>query len=178
MSGSTTAAATGITGNIICSQSDAGRLMSLISEPLTMPARAMLMNRFTRQSRLLHPEQFRAVFNGHPDTVSDRLFRLLAISRRQPQSASMDAPEQIVDSRLGLAIAKKNVPKASQRNRIKRQIREAFRHFHCLQQAKLCNCDGDITGSKPQQIRRRRWISWYWPDRPLQKQTRLNSGHR
>lgn len=113
-----------------------------------MPTRAMLMNRFTRQSRLLHPEQFRAVFNGHPDTVNDRLFRLLAISRRQPQSASMDAPEQIVDSRLGLAIAKKNVPKASQRNRIKRQIREAFRHFHCLQQAKLCNCDGDITDSQ------------------------------
>lgn len=52
----------------------------------------------------------------------------------------------MADSRLGLAIAKKNVPKASQRNRIKRQIREAFRHFHSSQQAKLCNCDGDITG--------------------------------
>jgi len=106
-----------------------------------MPARATFMNRFTRQSRLLHPEQFRAVFNGHPDTVSDRFFRLLAISRRQPQPGSIDALEQVADCRLGLAIAKKTVPKASQRNRIKRQIREAFRHFQPSQQAKLCHCE-------------------------------------
>jgi ribonuclease P protein component len=97
------------------------------------------MNRFTRQSRLLQPAEFRAVFNGNPSTVSDRHFRLLAISRPTPGNGDSELEQSSTGSRLGLAIAKKNVRKASQRNCIKRQAREVFRNFPALQQAKLCN---------------------------------------
>lgn len=99
------------------------------------------MNRFMRQSRLLQPAEFRAVFNGNPVTVSDDNFRLLAIPRTQSGNNSGGIQRQAVGSRLGLAIAKKNIRSASQRNCIKRQAREAFRNFPALQQAKLCSID-------------------------------------
>jgi len=95
----------------------------------------------------LQPAEFRAVFSGSPDTASDRYFRLLAIPRAMPEDGDHELERNFAGSRLGLAIAKKNVRKASQRNRIKRQAREAFRNFPALQQAKLCNV---VAGSSEQ----------------------------
>lgn len=70
--------------------------------------------RFTRQSRLLKPAQFKQVFN-RPIRSSDRCFRILARSN------------ETRCHRLGLAVAKKACPKAVGRNRIKRIVRESFR---------------------------------------------------
>ncbi len=105
------------------------------------------MNRFRPQSRLLLASDYHAVFNGNPYSVSDRLFRLLAVVRFEPDASA--AQTRGGASRLGLAIAKKNVRKASQRNRIKRQAREAFRNFAALQQAKLCS---DEDSPKPTRL--------------------------
>lgn len=70
---------------------------------------------FPRACRLVKPVQFRAVFSK-PCRVNAGLITLLA---RENAEAS---------ARLGLAIAKKSVKRAVDRNRIKRQIRESFRH--------------------------------------------------
>jgi len=99
------------------------------------------MNRFRPHSRLLLPTDYHAVFNGNPLSVSDRHFRLLAVTQTGADDSA--GPPRSCASRLGLAIAKKHVRKASQRNRIKRQAREVFRNFGALQQAKLCSNDGN-----------------------------------
>ena len=69
---------------------------------------------FSRQSRLLRPGEFTQVFK-HPLRTSDMFFRVLARSNEEQRH------------RLGMAVAKKAVPKAVGRNRIKRVIRESFR---------------------------------------------------
>jgi ribonuclease P protein component len=71
--------------------------------------------RFGRDDRLTKPSEFERVFNN-PIKDSSRYFTVLA---------------RVNDSdhaRLGLAIAKKNIHQAVQRNRIKRLVRESFRH--------------------------------------------------
>jgi len=70
--------------------------------------------RFSRQSRLLKPSEFKQVFN-QPLRSSDHCFRILARSNDSQCH------------RLGLAVAKKACPKAVGRNRIKRVVRENFR---------------------------------------------------
>jgi ribonuclease P protein component len=69
---------------------------------------------FSRESRLLTPGQFQNVFNN-PTRFGSRHFTILVTKN----------PAQ--DNRLGLAIAKKRVKLAVQRNRIKRLVRESFR---------------------------------------------------
>jgi len=64
--------------------------------------------------RLKKPAEFKKVF-AKPVKSSDQYFTLLAIKN------NLDYP------RLGLAIAKKNIKKAVQRNLIKRTVREHFR---------------------------------------------------
>ena len=71
---------------------------------------------FDRSLRLLAAAHFQRVFDGADFKVSNR--HLLFLARRN----GLDHP------RLGLVIAKKNVRLAVQRNRIKRLIRETFRH--------------------------------------------------
>lgn len=71
---------------------------------------------FSKNSRLLNAADYKAVFANSQFKVSCRQFLILATLNSGPKP------------RLGLVIAKKNVPKAVQRNRIKRQIRESFRH--------------------------------------------------
>jgi len=71
---------------------------------------------FSRDRRLLHAADFRHVF-ADPERSSDRYFTVLARSARKPRS----------HSRLGLAIARKQLRRAVDRNRIKRLIREHFR---------------------------------------------------
>jgi ribonuclease P protein component len=70
--------------------------------------------RFSRQSRLLKPAEFKQVFK-QPIRSSDHCFRILARSNESQCH------------RLGLAVAKKACPKAVGRNRIKRIVRESFR---------------------------------------------------
>lgn len=70
---------------------------------------------FSKTFRLQRAAEYQAVFGGAQLKVSCRYFLFLAISNGKSKS------------RLGLVVAKKNIPTAVQRNRIKRQIREAFR---------------------------------------------------
>lgn len=70
---------------------------------------------FAKASRLLNASDFSAVFNNTHFKVSCRYFLVLA--RRNESS----------NSRLGLVVAKKNIPTAVQRNRIKRLVRDTFR---------------------------------------------------
>lgn len=70
---------------------------------------------FGREKRLLTPRQFKAVFDSPDGKVPGRSVLLLI------------RENQLEHPRLGLAISKKNVRLAVERNRIKRQIRESFR---------------------------------------------------
>ena len=71
---------------------------------------------FPKTSRLLNAADYKAVFSNAQFKVSCRQFLVLA-NRNSRSSA-----------RLGLVIAKKNVSLAVQRNRLKRQLRNTFRH--------------------------------------------------
>lgn len=89
------------------------------------------MARFPRRARLLKPIEFRAAFQ-QGRRFHDRWITAVVTPSTQ------DSP------RLGLAIAKKSVPLAVQRNRIKRTIRESFR----LQATQLPNVDIVILSKK------------------------------
>lgn len=80
---------------------------------------------FPRELRLTEPSQFKAVFNQATIKVSNRY--LLILARDNNHEAS----------RLGLVIGKKNIPRAFQRNRIKRLLRNSFR----LNQSLLAGLD-------------------------------------
>ncbi len=80
--------------------------------------------RLTRQRRLRQASEFKRVFD-RPIKVHSAHFTVLARAR--------DAASE---PRLGLAIAKRQIRRASARNRIKRLIRESFRH-HLAQLAGL-----------------------------------------
>lgn len=69
---------------------------------------------FPPKLRLRKPAEFKSVF-ANPVKSSDQYFTLLAIKNNFDYS------------RLGLAIAKKNIKKAVDRNIVKRTIRESFR---------------------------------------------------
>lgn len=76
---------------------------------------------FPRTARLLSAGDYRRVFNGCCCKSSDRWLTVLAVKN------PLGLP------RLGLAISRKAEKSAVKRNRIKRLIRESFRH----QQAEL-----------------------------------------
>lgn len=78
--------------------------------------------RFGKQHRLLTPRQFKAVFDGALFKASHRSLLLLAI----PCSDGSEVPDSA--ARLGLVVAKKHARHAVQRNRLKRLLRESFRH--------------------------------------------------
>lgn len=73
---------------------------------------------FRKASRLLDAHQYKYVFDNTRLRVSHAKFLILT----SPPSDSAR-----IQPRLGLIIAKKNVRLATQRNRIKRVIRESFR---------------------------------------------------
>lgn len=79
---------------------------------------------FPATLRLKTPAEFQKIF-AHPVKSTDRYFTLLAIKN------------QCEHPRLGLAIAKKNIKRAVDRNKIKRITRESFR----LQQHQLIPMD-------------------------------------
>ncbi len=80
--------------------------------------------RFRACNRLKHPEEFKQVFSSKRRS-SDKTFLFLATSN------GFNKP------RLGLAIPKKHIHSAVERNRLKRIIRESFR----LKQEKLTGND-------------------------------------
>lgn len=71
---------------------------------------------FPKSLRLLTPRDFKQVFDAAALKVSTREVLILARAN------------QLNHPRLGLVIAKKHVRRATARNRIKRVIRETFRH--------------------------------------------------
>lgn len=80
---------------------------------------------YPKTSRLLTAEEYTAVFNRNQFKVANRYFLILALQQKD------------CNPRLGTVVAKKNIATAVQRNRIKRIIRESFRH----QQGSLANLD-------------------------------------
>ena len=70
---------------------------------------------FPRSVRLTRPAQYRQVFSG-ARRLSDAGFTLLVLDNGGPSA------------RLGLAISRKCARRATDRQRIKRLIRESFRH--------------------------------------------------
>jgi ribonuclease P protein component len=79
---------------------------------------------FGRKLRLLTASDYKAVFDAADYKVSSPQLLVLAINTGR------------VNPRLGLVISKKNIRFAVQRNRVKRLIRESFRH-HQLELAGL-----------------------------------------
>lgn len=79
---------------------------------------------FPRAHRLTRPAQFKRVFAG-------------AVRWSDGPLTFLARPNGLAVPRLGLAIAKRQVKQAVGRNRVKRQIRESFRHH----QAALAGLD-------------------------------------
>jgi len=71
--------------------------------------------RFPKNNRLLNAADYKTVFDNARFKVSCQEILVLAVANTQPFP------------RLGLVIAKKNVAKAVQRNRLKRLLRNSFR---------------------------------------------------
>lgn len=71
---------------------------------------------FGKSLRLLNSSDFQCVFDDAPFRASHQHFLVLARFNNLAQG------------RIGLVIAKKHLSLAVQRNRIKRQLREEFRH--------------------------------------------------
>ncbi len=74
---------------------------------------------FDRTRRLALAADYKRVF-GQARRSSDNLLLVLACDNNLPQA------------RLGMAIARNRIPRASARNRVKRLIRESFRHHQQL----------------------------------------------
>lgn len=72
---------------------------------------------FERRRRLLEAKDFKRVFDDNRFRSSNQSLLILAIKN----------PPPIKSSRLGIVVAKKNVRRAVDRNRIKRLAREYFR---------------------------------------------------
>ncbi|QQD22820.1 ribonuclease P protein component [Venatoribacter cucullus] len=71
---------------------------------------------FLRSARLLKPAEFKRVFDNTEWRSSSPQLLLLATANEQNQA------------RLGFVLAKKQIKRAVDRNRVKRIIRESFRH--------------------------------------------------
>lgn len=78
---------------------------------------------FPKVSRLAQSGEFNAVFNAPERKSSDRYFTVLGRCVSRPHA------------RLGLVVAKRQIQRAHERNRVKRLIRESFRlHSHPVAQ--------------------------------------------
>ena len=81
--------------------------------------------RLNRARRLSGPADYRAVFR-RPRKQADSQFLLLFCANGRP------------NPRLGLALSRRRIPKATARNRVKRIVRESFRvHAERLRKADI-----------------------------------------
>ena len=80
----------------------------------------MVSRGFGREKRLLTPRQFKTVFDSPSGKAPGKNVLLLA------RTNDLDHP------RLGLVIGKKSVKLSVERNRLKRLIRDSFRHHQEL----------------------------------------------
>lgn len=71
--------------------------------------------KFVNSNRIVKPEDYRQIFKSSCRSVDDKF---LVIAKKNDLNMA----------RLGLAISKKNISKAVSRNKVKRAIRESFRH--------------------------------------------------
>ena len=81
---------------------------------------------FPRTARLTQRADFDHVFQAPERKSSDRCFTVLGRCRLQDGAA-----------RLGLVIAKRQIRRAHERNRIKRLVRESFRQLPARERAAL-----------------------------------------
>jgi ribonuclease P protein component len=86
-------------------------------------SRSRLSAKFSFAHRLLRENGFQHVF--HAESIADRHFKILFVTNR------------INNARLGIIVGKKTLSGATDRNRAKRLIREAFRQHS----VKLCRLD-------------------------------------
>ncbi|MGB1200055.1 MAG: ribonuclease P protein component [Cognaticolwellia aestuarii] len=94
--------------------------MSSLPKAHLVKERNRVTYEFSRELRLLTPDHFQQVFSN-PSRFGSSHFTVLVTTNKNQSN------------RLGLAIAKKRVKLAVQRNRIKRLTRESFRlHQHQL----------------------------------------------
>jgi ribonuclease P protein component len=77
-----------------------------------------------KSCRILASTGYTGVLRGGKKT-NDTLFSVIT------------APNQLPQARLGITVSRKVSPRAVQRNRIKRQVRESFRHYRLS----LCGVD-------------------------------------
>ncbi|GGY61611.1 ribonuclease P protein component [Marinobacter zhanjiangensis] len=75
---------------------------------------------FPKTSRLLRPADYSGVFDDVQVRIPHRHFLILA------------SPNGLGRPRLGLIFSKRNLKHAVQRNRVKRLVRETFRHHNDL----------------------------------------------
>lgn len=94
---------------------------------------------FTRHSRIRKPGEFATCFNAG-SAVNGRYFRWIVLPVAQRTTSAKAAPH-----RLGLAVSKKVDKRAVGRNRIKRLVRDWFRHSR----DELPGCDLVVV-AKPQ----------------------------
>ncbi len=73
---------------------------------------------FSRKHRLINKSDYKHVFSASECQSSDRYFTVLG-------RCSLSE----MHSRLGMVVAKKKILRAHERNRIKRLVRESFRHY-------------------------------------------------
>ena len=94
------------------------------------PSLSLYRFMYLKNQRLLNAHAFTPVFST-PSFKIHQTNILLFVKIRQPQQESV-----VPTSRLGLAITKKKIKRANQRNRVKRLAREYFRlHPHQLIEA-------------------------------------------
>ena len=86
-------------------------------------------NNFSRELRLLTPSHFTFVFDNATPAVS-------------PSFTILARKDTLTTPRLGITLAKKRIRKAHDRNRLKRLVRESFRH----KQHNLPNVDIIVIG--------------------------------
>ena len=77
----------------------------------------MSVESFPLSHRLLNSEEFDAVFDQKDYSVSNKSLLVLA------------SKNSLGFNRLGLIVGKKSLPRAVDRNKVKRQLREAFRRL-------------------------------------------------
>lgn len=102
---------------------EAEPLLGRVAPRAVPDSRSSISAQFSAACRLLRADGFDHVM--HAENIADKHFKIFF------------ARNCLNNARLGIVASKKTLPKAIDRNRAKRSIREVFRH-HSI---KLCNLD-------------------------------------